>query len=597
MEAALEMYNLSLIALSVLIAWFAAYAVIDLSERVAAARGTARQMWMLAGAAAMGFGVWTMQLIGLLAWVNTTDSYEFSMIGLSMLVSVVTAYGVLMTIKRRRVVTKGGILLGAMLMGVGIMVSNMLGLHGVQAGYSIEYSAIGIGVVLLYVLPVSYLVLSFTFYAPKRKRMGRRPHKVISAVLLGLATTSFHYVSMRSVAAIEELPNLEANAQGDLVLLSFSLGIAAMLIQLLVLLGALYDRRMALHSANMTEQRFRSLFAHNPFFVASFDLDGNVTDVNGAAELLLGYERAELMGRSYQAILNGEMMGAFKRSLQGATPSCDVAIPHRSGRLLNLRVTNVPVIVDGRIVGAYVIAQDITEHKRAEELLHRSDKLSAIGQLAAGIAHEIRNPLTAIKGFTQLLKEKAQRDVEYYDVILSELDRVNLIVDEFLFLSKPQSSKFRPVRLEQLLQLIVTLLEPQAILHDVRIQTRFQPLPEAAIEENQIKQVFINLLKNAIEAMPAGGDLIIELWPDEDDNARVRLIDQGCGITEEQLQKIGDPFFTTKEKGTGLGLMVSFKIIEDHGGRLEIESEIGVGTTIDVLLPLTQQTALKPQVV
>ncbi|WP_165898566.1 ATP-binding protein [Tumebacillus sp. BK434] len=587
------MDNFPLATLTVLIALIAAYAVNDISERVAVCRGTQRRAWLMAGAVAMGFGVWTMHLIGMRACqVPMSASYDFWLLGLSMLVSVLSSYLVLVKVKRRRGLTKSRILLGALLMGAGIVAVYVLNLRGVQVGFTIEYDLPAAALSLLFAWPVLYLVLSFTFLYPERKRLGRRPHKVISAVLMGLSFASIHYVTMQSTAVrpVAE-PVTEAIHTADATLLSFSLGIAALLIQVLVLLGALFDRRLALRSASLSEQRLRSLFAHNPFAVFMIDIDGNVTDVNGAAELMLGYGRAELLGKSFKTIIEPEtvqlMIDRFRKSLAGETPNYDVNVQHKSGVRLDLRVTNVPLIIDARILGAYVIAEDITEQKRAQELLHRSDKLTAVGQLAAGIAHEIRNPLTAIKGFTQLLKEKAEHSSEYYDVILSELDRANLIVSEFLLLAKPQSSKFRPASLDHLLLLIVTLLEPQAILNDVRIVTRFQSVPEVHIEENQIKQVLLNLLKNAIEAMPDGGELLIELGPCGAEQVCIRLTDQGIGIPEEQLQKLGDPFFSTKEEGTGLGLMVSFKIIEDHGGRLEIQSEVGVGTTIDVLLPVT----------
>ncbi len=420
--------------------------------------------------------------------------------------------------------------------------------------------------------------------------------RLIVAISLGLTVSLLHYGWMygKVVVQIEQFVP-ESSLIRDAEMLSVSIGIGAIMIQLLVLLGALLDRRQALMIAKRSDQRFQSLFAHSPFAVCLFDLNGRMLDVNRAAERLLNDRRDQLLDRSFRSlspILQQEqvelMERFFQQAIAGATPTYEICLQQPSGALLNLQITNVPVLIDDQIDGAYLIAKDISEQKRAEELVHRSDKLSAVGQLAAGIAHEIRNPLTAIKGFTQLLQEGAQRDVQYYQVILSELDRVNLIVDEFLLLAKPSPSMFRSCNVEQMLLAIITLLEPQAILQNVRIlPTIAAGIDQIEIEENQIKQVLINLLKNAIEAMPDGGDLIIELRQEEEGLMRIRFIDQGCGIPEEQLHKVGDPFFTTKEKGTGLGLMVSHKIIEDHGGQLEIHSTVGVGTTIDVLLPLS----------
>lgn len=587
----LGMYNLPLMLLTAQIAMISAYAVIDLSERVAVSRGMLCRVWMLAGAAAMGFGTWTVHLIGLLACnVQMSDSYDFWKLGLSMLTAVLSSFLVLWLVKRRKGKNKIRFLFAAFIYAGGTILTSFLCLQAVQVGVHLQYDLKATAFTLLYAMPVLYLVFLFAFRYQERKRLGKRPHKIISAILIGLAVASVHYVHQ---FAFNMHPFARSNHHGttsDGILLAFSLGIAALLIQFLVLLGALIDRRAALKSARMSEQRFRSLFAHNPYAVFSIDLEGSVIDVNGAAELMLGIRREEMLGKSYTWIDDPETVRLIgehlQQSLDGETPKYEFNVRLGNGSEICLRVTNVPLFVDGRILGAYLIAKDITEQKRTQELLHRSDKLTAIGQLAAGIAHEIRNPLTAIKGFTQLLKERAQHNTEYYDVILSELDRANLIVGEFLLLAKPQLTHFRPASLEQILLMIITLLEPQAILHDVRIRTRFEPVPDVHIEENQIKQVLLNLLKNAIEAMPSGGELTIELERFEADQVRLRLVDQGEGIPEEQLQKLGDPFFSTKETGTGLGLMVSFKIIEDHGGKLNITSVVGVGTTIDLLLPV-----------
>ncbi|WP_198299703.1 ATP-binding protein [Tumebacillus avium] len=589
----LGMYNVSLMLLTVQIAMISAYAVIDLSERVAASSGKLCRMWMLAGAAAMGFGTWTVHLIGLLACnVPMSDSYDFWKLGLSMLMAVLSSFLVLCLVKRRKGNSKFRFLLAALIYAGGTILTSFLCLQAVQAGDHLPYDLKAAAFTLLYATPVLYAIFLFAFRYQERKRLGKRPHKIISAVLMGFAVASVHYVQQ---IGFNMHPAARSNTHhvtsSDGILLAFSLGIAALLIQFLVLLGALIDRRAAMHSARMSEQRFRSLFAHNPYAVFSIDLEGSVIDANGAAELMLGLRRDEMLGNLYKWIDDPETVrligDRLQESLEGETPNYECNVRLGNGSEISLLVTNVPLIVDGRILGAYLIAKDITEQRRTQELLHRSDKLTAIGQLAAGIAHEIRNPLTAIKGFTQLLKERAQHNVEYYDVILSELDRANLIVGEFLLLAKPQLAEFRPASLEQILLLIITLLEPEANLHDVRIRMRFEPVPDVFIEENQIKQVLLNLLQNAIEAMPDGGELTIELASFGADQIRLRLVDQGNGMSEEQLQKLGDPFFSTKEKGTGLGLMVSFKIIEDHGGKLNITSVVGVGTTIDLLLPVT----------
>ncbi|MDQ8737175.1 PAS domain S-box protein [Paenibacillus sp. LHD-38] len=240
----------------------------------------------------------------------------------------------------------------------------------------------------------------------------------------------------------------------------------------------------------------------------------------------------------------------------------------------------------GRSVIQTVI-RDITERKRTEELLRKSDKLSAVGQLAAGVAHEIRNPLTAIKGFVQLLQSRTKENRDYFDIMLSELERINYIVSEFMLLAKPaQIIHFEQKDIRKLVQSILSLLDTQAIMNNVQIQTEIDPdIQTIMCEENQLKQVFVNVIKNAIEAMPNGGLLVIQVKHKNKCDILIRFIDQGCGIPKEGLPKLGEPFYSTKEKGNGLGLMMCYKIVEAHHGHMYIKSKPGKGTTIDVILP------------
>jgi signal transduction histidine kinase len=230
---------------------------------------------------------------------------------------------------------------------------------------------------------------------------------------------------------------------------------------------------------------------------------------------------------------------------------------------------------------------DITELRRTEELLKKSEKLSVLGELAAGIAHEIRNPLTTLKGFVQLQKEHVKLDPLYVDVMLSELDRINEIVSEFLILSKPQASSFKKLDLVKILFDTMQFMEPQATLNNIQFHNKSSKMiPEVNCEENQLKQVFINVIRNAIEAMPEGGVITVETQLINHKEVCIRFIDQGCGIPNDKIKKLGEPFYTTKEKGNGLGLMVSYKIIEGHKGRIIFKSEENKGTRVEIVLPI-----------
>jgi len=241
---------------------------------------------------------------------------------------------------------------------------------------------------------------------------------------------------------------------------------------------------------------------------------------------------------------------------------------------------------DGTLVNVLRIAEDITEKVKSEDMLKNSEMLSVVGQLAAGIAHEIRNPLTSLKGFLQLMMQTNTYNKEYTEVMLSEFNRLELIISEFLVLARPQAVSFKSLRLEKILEEVYLLLNTQAILNNTQIELDIpDKLPYLYGNEKELKQLFINMVKNGLEAMEEIEGIIRIIVSLENSNLLVKIIDQGKGITKDQLQKMGQPFFTTKEKGTGLGLMISQKIVDNHQGSLTFLSEVGLGTTVELRFP------------
>jgi two-component system sporulation sensor kinase A len=229
------------------------------------------------------------------------------------------------------------------------------------------------------------------------------------------------------------------------------------------------------------------------------------------------------------------------------------------------------------------VIRDITERKKSEETIIRSEKMSLIGQLAAGIAHDIRNPLTSLKGFVQLLKAK---NADYVDIMMEELEHINYVVNEFMTLAKPHLNYYKESKTQELVQSVVGFLQPQAHLYNVQIQIDMdQDIPAIYCIPDQIKQVLINILKNAIESMPHGGLIKASIRNRLNQGVVISIEDQGVGITGERLSQLGEPFFTTKANGTGLGLMVCKRIIEGHGGKLSIQSKIDHGTIVEIELP------------
>jgi two-component system, sporulation sensor kinase A len=234
-----------------------------------------------------------------------------------------------------------------------------------------------------------------------------------------------------------------------------------------------------------------------------------------------------------------------------------------------------------------IVGRNITDRIKNDAALRNLDRLSIIGQLAAGVAHEIRNPLTSLKGFSKLLKRSADKEKQedYLSIIMEELDRIDMIVNEFMSLAKPQAILFERENIISILDSTIKILNPQALLYNVQIVSDYQiEMVPLLCSPNQLKQVFVNFIKNAIESMPIGGKVHIAVRKVEENRVQITFTDEGVGIGEEMMQYLGTPFYTTKDKGIGLGLTVSNKIIIEHNGTMKIDSQIGKGTTVCVEL-------------
>jgi two-component system sporulation sensor kinase A len=257
-------------------------------------------------------------------------------------------------------------------------------------------------------------------------------------------------------------------------------------------------------------------------------------------------------------------------------------------KIRDVEIKIIPTIYNERCTYQVVI-RDVTKRKKNDERLQQVEKLSVIGQLAAGFAHEIRNPLTSIKGFIQLLQQDG--DNQYFQVIMSELKQIEDVVNDWLILAKPQNSQMKNINLQKLIENTIALLNPEAILHNIEIISEIE-LPDPYIEgdPSRLKQVFIHLILNAIEAMPKGGKIFINSKPSKTEKLIIiKIVDQGIGIPDDRIFKLGEPFYSTKEKGTGLGLMICNRIINNHKGTLNISSKINEGTTVTINLPSKQE--------
>jgi two-component system sensor histidine kinase HydH len=245
-------------------------------------------------------------------------------------------------------------------------------------------------------------------------------------------------------------------------------------------------------------------------------------------------------------------------------------------------------------LGNVLLFRDLTEVQSLRREVARSQRLASLGRLAAGVAHEIRNPLSSIKGFATYFKERypdRPDDQQTADIMIQEVDRLNRVVGQLLELARPISIKPQIISLVALLKDAVRLIEEQAAEKNISVLLQDNgPVDEVRIDPDCLNQILLNLFLNAIDAMDDGGELKVALSLDGDsEEIRITVSDTGCGISPEHLSRVFDPYFTTKSSGTGLGLAIAHNIVEAMGGRISVESEQKKGTTFTVTLPNSKE--------
>ncbi|WP_144611838.1 PAS domain S-box protein [Bacillus cereus] len=345
-----------------------------------------------------------------------------------------------------------------------------------------------------------------------------------------------------------------------------------------------------------SEMKYRALIeqATDAIYVVELNEDhapSRFIEVNPVGCKRFGYSREELLSLSFPDVVPQDsrmivrLLEKIKKGQTSFTLQDEYVFP--TGKIITTEF-NVRVFkLNGKKV-FLSISRDITERLKTEELLQKSEKLAVVGQLATVMAHEINNPLTAMKGFMQLLKSTENENNQgYINIVSSEIERIESITTEFMAVAKPQVVKIQPNDISVLMDQVLMLLQPQAMMNNIKFRIDLNPgIPLISCEGNQLKQVFVNILKNAIESMPMGGEILIQLNILDNNQLSICFIDQGCGIPKERIPYLGEPFYSIKEEGIGLGLMICYKIIETHKGKVFIESEVNKGTIVEVTLPI-----------
>jgi len=323
--------------------------------------------------------------------------------------------------------------------------------------------------------------------------------------------------------------------------------------------------------------------------VMAFEADGSLRTVNRKAKKILGSSEEVNKFLAQEDIVK-EINQVLYKNVKSIKRELSYSKDKNSE--IFIEMTIYPIVNTSKLQeGAVVVVQDVTMVKKLEAQVRRGERLAAVGQLASGIAHEIRNPLGIIKTISQTINQdvKDEELKEGLDIIEHEIDRANKVIKGILDFAKPNKIQDCVIDLGKLLEELVMVTRKFA--QQQKVDLSFNILKQNKIQgdPDKLKQAFINIILNGIQAMYNGGKLEITLRESDKQWGVISFKDQGEGISEEELDKIFDPFFTTKESGTGLGLSITYSTIEEHNGKIEFNSKLGKGTNVDVYLPLIEK--------
>ncbi len=335
-----------------------------------------------------------------------------------------------------------------------------------------------------------------------------------------------------------------------------------------------------------------NLVAHMPIGLLAFDRDTRITSLNQWAGSLLHLSVDKSIGNKADTIIPDQLAGLLDliRREEGVIER-EIECRMTNGDIIPLEVIATQLREDDDTALGYVILfRDLTEIQHLRKEIDRSKRLASIGSLAAGVAHEIRNPLSSIKGFATYFRERYRdvpEDRKTADIMIQEVDRLNRVISQLLEFARPMNIQLKPVSLEAFIERSITMVEGQAKDKGIKIVTELSSgVDSTLLDPDRINQVFLNLYLNAFEAMEDGGTLSVRLALHDEKRIGIEISDTGKGIGQGDIEKIFDPYFTTKSSGTGLGLAIVHRIIEAHKGEIRVESSEGQGTTVTLILPL-----------
>jgi two-component system, sensor histidine kinase and response regulator len=606
-------YNYGLVALSVCIAILASYAALDLASRVTSARGVVRMLWLNGGAIAMGFGIWSMHYVGMLALrLSVPVEYDWPTVLLSLLAAIHAA-GVALYVTSRRKLRFWAAFFGSIFMGAGIAAMHYIGMAAMRLPAMCVYSPPIVILSVVLAIGISFLALHLTFYGRAETSWNARK-KLGSALLMGAAIPVMHYTGMAAVSftpstlADQTLRNaVPVTSLGIFVIVCLTV-IALAIVLVSSRIGRLFEQlAMKLDS---TEQNYRQVVETSFDAFVAMDCAGIIQDWNPSAETLFGFSRSEALGRNFTEMIlleddeepcaeNIVLLLHLVRTHIPRKPM-EIEALHRDGARIPVELMVAPIDdISIPLFAAFV--HNVADRKRAEQENKKARELSdaasrAKSEFLANMSHEIRTPLNGILGMADLVLDtdlnSEQR--EYLDTVKVSADALLTVINDILDFSKIEAGKVdletADFNLRESLETMLRSLAFQA--HKKGIELLFEiarDVPEiVAGDSNRLRQVIINLIGNAIK-FTAHGEVELQVHVESTDlsghTLKFSISDTGVGIPLEKQKSIFDPFSqadtstTRKYGGTGLGLTISTRLVSMMGGKMWVISELGHGAT------------------
>ncbi len=603
-------YDYRLVALSVLIAILASYAALDLAGRVTSAQGKARLLWLNGRAIAMGFGIWSMHYIGMLAFrLPIPVQYDWPTVLLS-LVAAIVASGIALFVVSRHMMGVIRAVLGSIFMGSGIAIMHYTGMAAMRLFAMCSYSATLVTLSVILAIMISFVALWLTFYS-RGETAAWSWRKILSAVVMGAAIPVMHYTGM-AAASFTASPSVHGNRSHAISVTSLSVAgvtVVTLTVLGLVLLTSLADRRFSLQAMELeASRRHHQIIETALDAFIEIDSDGLITDWNAQAETTFGWSRSEAIGQTLsQMIIPHRYREAHRQGLRlflatGEGPvlnkRIEIAALHRDGTEFPIELAIAAIRWgERRLFSAFV--RDVTEQKRAQqELARKVEELARsnaeLEQFAYVASHDLQEPLRMVASFTQLLahryKGKLDADAdEFIGFAVDGATRMQQLIQDLLSYSR-LTTKGKALNLTPAEVACNSAVENlQASIKESNAQVSVGSLPGIFADATQLTQLFQNLIGNAIKYRNERRPEIRVAARPNGNEWTFSVQDNGIGIEPQYSERIFQMFqrlHTRAEySGTGIGLAVCRKIVERHGGKIWVESKPGHGSTFLFTIP------------